>query len=38
VDAPILEQVNLILQGKIRPADAIASLMGRDLKPEHTRS
>jgi glycerol-3-phosphate dehydrogenase (NAD(P)+) len=37
VDAPILEQVNLILQGKIRPADAIASLMGRDLKPEHSR-
>ncbi|HNX04264.1 MAG TPA: NAD(P)H-dependent glycerol-3-phosphate dehydrogenase [Opitutales bacterium] len=34
VDAPILEQVNLLIQGRIRPADAIASLMTRDLKPE----
>jgi glycerol-3-phosphate dehydrogenase (NAD(P)+) len=35
IDAPILEQVDLLLKGKIKPSDAIASLMGRDLKPEH---
>jgi glycerol-3-phosphate dehydrogenase (NAD(P)+) len=35
IDAPILEQVNLILCGKTKPVDAIMALMNRDLKPEH---
>jgi glycerol-3-phosphate dehydrogenase (NAD(P)+) len=35
IEAPILEQVNLILGGKATPADAITTLMSRDLKPEH---
>ena len=38
IDAPILEQVNLILKGSIKPADAIETLMCRDLKPEHQGS
>jgi glycerol-3-phosphate dehydrogenase (NAD(P)+) len=35
IDAPILAQVDLILRGKTKPFDAIATLMNRDLKPEH---
>lgn len=35
IDAPILNQVNLLLKGEIKPSDAISALMERDLKPEH---
>jgi glycerol-3-phosphate dehydrogenase (NAD(P)+) len=35
IDAPILAEVNRLLHENRKPADAIAALMGRDLKPEH---
>jgi glycerol-3-phosphate dehydrogenase (NAD(P)+) len=34
IDAPILREVHAILSSGKRPADALATLMGRELKPE----
>ncbi|MBN1404050.1 MAG: NAD(P)-dependent glycerol-3-phosphate dehydrogenase [Opitutales bacterium] len=35
IDAPILSQVYALLYKGMKPSDAIAALMSRDLKPEH---
>lgn len=38
IDAPILEQMNAILFGGRKPADGLAALMSRELKPERRAS
>lgn len=34
IDAPIIEQIKLILDGAVAPAEALTRLIGRDPKPE----
>ncbi len=34
VETPIIDQVRMFLDGEVTPADAMASLLGRDPKPE----